>query len=261
MQKIKIVRAPEKDFPFAVAYKPAGLPSAPLKGREGNDAFSLMAEMFPELKTVRGKNKIECGLLHRLDTDTRGLLMAAATQDAYDFMQDLQKNGGFIKTYRASCRVKPDNAPLLGGFPPVPETFADCIDGGEADITSFFRNYGAGSKTVRPVTDESGKAAAKKVGQKKAYTTRIKLLSHAGGAAELECAVTQGFRHQVRCHCAWLGFPIIGDRLYNADCKSASEPLRFAAVRLEFMNPVTGEREVVTGNEECLISRTAEKGV
>ena len=167
-------------------------------------------------------------------------------------MQDLQTKGGFIKTYRASCTVKPDNAAALGGFPPAPANFADYIQRGAADIMSFFRTYGAGGKAVRPVTEISGKAAVKKVGQKKAYTTRVRLLSFSEANTELECTLTQGFRHQVRCHCAWCGFPIRGDRLYHADYTSAVEPLRFAAVKLEFINPATGQKEVV----DCGAGRT-----
>ena len=161
MQKVKTVREPSADFPFAVIYKPQGLPSAPLKGRTGEDAFSFAADIFPELKKVHGKNEIECGLLHRIDTDTQGLLMAAATQEAYDFMCSAQKEGKFIKTYRANCIFNPDNAKTLGGFPPSFDLFGGYKQK-DADVNSFFRNYGIGQKEVRPVTEYSSDSALKK---------------------------------------------------------------------------------------------------
>lgn len=56
----------------------------------------------------------------------------------------------------------------------------------------------------------------------------------------MECKITQGYRHQVRAHLAWLGLPVKGDALYNADFRLARErgaedmEMRFEAVSLEF---------------------------
>ena len=244
MQKVKIVREPSADFPFAVIYKPQGLPSAPLKGRTGEDAFSFAADIFTELKKVHGKNEIECGLLHRIDTDTQGLLMAAATQEAYDFMCSAQKEGKFVKTYRANCIFNPDNAKTLGGFPPGFDLFGGYKQK-DADVNSFFRNYGIGQKEVRPVTEYSSDSALKKIGVKKMYTTHFMLISKDGKSTEFLCRITQGYRHQVRCHCAWCGFPIIGDKIYNAADRFAEKTMQFVAVKLEFPNPVTGITEKI----------------
>ena len=245
MQKIKVIREPSADFPFAVIYKPQGLPSAPLKGRTGSDAFSLIADIFPELKNVIGKNQIECGLLHRIDTDTQGLLMAAATQESYDFLCSAQKEGRFVKTYRAYCIFKPENANILGGFPSAFDYLKNCKSAKEFDVNSFFRNYGQGQKEVRPVTEHSAGAALKKIGTKKMYTTHFSLISRDADYAEFSCRITQGYRHQVRCHCAWCGFPIVGDVIYNAADRFSEKNMRFFAVKLEFPNPVTGITEIV----------------
>ena len=50
---------------------------------------------------VRGKKAIEAGLLHRLDTDTRGLVLFAKDQKVYDFLAARQEAGQMIKTYCA----------------------------------------------------------------------------------------------------------------------------------------------------------------
>ena len=46
---------------------------------------------------VRGKKEIEAGLLHRLDTDTRGLVLFAKDQAVYDFLAARQEAGQMIK--------------------------------------------------------------------------------------------------------------------------------------------------------------------
>src|SRR6266852_483157 len=72
---LRIVHA---DGQVVVADKPAGMPSHPLKPGETGTAANALVGRFPELASV-GPAPREGGLVHRLDTDTSGLLLAART--------------------------------------------------------------------------------------------------------------------------------------------------------------------------------------
>ena len=100
---IKIISAPSKENPFVVLHKPSDLPSAPLNENDTDNAFYECAKLFPELLIVHGKKQCEHGLLHRLDTATNGLLVIAASDEAYTALQLSQQNGLFEKTYTAVC--------------------------------------------------------------------------------------------------------------------------------------------------------------
>ncbi len=226
--QIEILKEPTDDKPFLVIYKPRGLPSAPLNAEDTDNALAQACAMYPQIKSVCGKKAIEYGLLHRLDTATDGLLLIAASQECYDFLMTEQKEGRFIKTYSALCDIIPDNAEQLGGFPPVPAP--------SVSVTSYFRPYGQGRKEVRPVTEESGKAALSKLGFKKLYTTKIEITKISDSRAKAVCEIAEGYRHQVRCHLAWTGYPVIGDPLYNSDKKNA-ENLLFSATKISFEYP------------------------
>lgn len=246
MQKIKIVSSPTEEKPFVVIYKPQGLPSAPLK--DGDDsALTQAIEIFPQLKNVFGRKLIEHGLLHRIDTQTEGLLLVAASQFFYDNLLSEQSDGKFIKTYNAECITAFDETSNeKNGFPPVDEKLLKELESGKAvRISTYFRNYGEGQKSVRPVTENSGKAALKKLGKQKKYTTEIKLAAKTEFSYFFDCKISSGYRHQVRCHLAWLGFPIIGDRIYNFSEKNTNpeEKMRFKATGLQFTNPVTMNNE------------------
>ena len=225
---IDIIKEPTPDKPYLVIYKPKGLPSAPLTADDNENALTQACAMYPQIKSVCGKKAIEYGLLHRLDTATDGLMVIAASQECYDFLMTEQREGRFIKTYRAQCDIIPDNADLLGGFPPVPSS--------PSTVRSYFRPYGQGRKEVRPVTEESGKAALSKLGSKKLYTTKIEITRISDTRATALCEITEGYRHQVRCHLAWAGYPVVGDALYNSDKKNA-ENLLFSATKISFEYP------------------------
>ena len=239
MDNIKIISEPSESQPFIVLYKTSGLPSAPISAADEDNAFSMAAKLFPEVMNVSGRKEIEHGLLHRLDTVTSGLLMIATTQSFYDYMLEEQKNGRFVKYYEAECIDCPNNSELLKGFPPV--DFDDrkkLLCGELVIVSSYFRNYGAGQKEVRPVSHSSNPAVMKKIGKQVVYNTEIKLIKQAvasGDSFTFECKLTAGYRHQVRSHLAWLGFPIIGDTLYNSAEKLSDNPqIHFTATKLMF---------------------------
>ncbi len=216
MAEIRIIQSPDKEHPFAVVYKPASLPSAPLKAGE-ESALTQALACFPELKDVHGKKEIEHGLVHRIDTATKGLLLIAATQSAYENFKIQQKDHEFIKFYKA--RVEPEKA----------------AEDREFSITSMFRPFGPKGKLVKPVFLNSSAADKKKAG-KKVYTTNIRL---EGNFAI--CSIAEGYRHQVRAHLAYCGYPIKGDLQYNPSARE-NETMEFEAYRIEFINPATGKK-------------------
>lgn len=242
MEKIKVIKEPTSEKPFLVIWKPKGLPSAPLNKNDSNNAVVQAAELFEELKKVQGRKEIELGLLHRLDTATDGLLLIAATQECYDFLLSEQRDGRFIKTYTARCDIIPENAKILTGFPEEKIFTKKIEEETFFTVESFFRPYGKHGGEVRPVTEKSGTAALKKIGNKKLYKTEIKITGKTEYAADAECTISQGFRHQVRCHLAWAGLPVQGDFLYNSQFKNIldkknAEKLMFSATKISFYYP------------------------
>lgn len=239
MSSIQIIKTPDDNKPFAVIYKPSGLPTAPLNENDTQSAFSQAAKLFPELLTVKGKKEVEHGLIHRLDTATCGLVIIAATQECYDFLINEQQNDRIIKWYSAVCKIAPCR---LEGFPAlnvIPEYKTDS----HITLSSFFRAYGPGRKQVRPVTTQSGTRALEKTDKPVLYTTDIfiKNIDSNTDLAKTECRITKGYRHQVRCHLAWCGLPVINDRLYNPDTSllkdESTEPMKFCASKIEFEYP------------------------
>ena len=223
MNKIKIIKAPDSNKPFAIIDKPAGLPSAPLTADDTENAFAQAAQMFPQLLQVHGRKEIEHGLLHRLDTATSGLMIIAATQECYDFLMNEQKEDRIIKTYIAECGL-----------------LRSACNDETIKIQSYFRPYGPGRKEVRPVAIDSNKAVLAKVEKKVLYTTNVtvKSIDKTRNTAIVECKITNGYRHQVRSHLAWCGLPVINDKIYNPTAdKKSTEQMHFCAAKIEFEYP------------------------
>ena len=78
--------------------------------------------------------------------------------------------------------------------------------------------------------------------------TRWRLLGTSQGRSRLALEPVTGRSHQLRVHCAYMGTPIVGDRLYGVT-EAAQEPrMLLHAERLEFQHPVTGEPMSVTSD-------------
>lgn len=249
---------------WAVVYKPPHLPTAPLRADERNTLVCWFLQS-PEVQKqsaeyglrsreaqVRGKKEIEAGLLHRLDTDTRGLVLFAKNQAVYDFLAARQEAGQMIKTYCAFVKPSPSQAMEYNGYGFNATELSTLKELSAAQrviaaqeqvvvqepvaaqlpltLESQFRNFGPGAKRVAPVF--SGSRHYKKDGR--LYTTVIEaadiLPSPIDGndtvtqtACEsrpspplirVRCRLSRGYRHQVRAHLAAAGLPIAGDPLY-----------------------------------------------
>ena len=234
--KIEFLNTPSKENPFLVISKPSGLPTAPLSAQDTNNALYLAAQTFPEILSVNSKKEIEHGLIHRIDTVTEGLILIATTQDAYENFINQQKNNNFTKFYTAICQK---NQNSKEGFPDFPQPNIFCQN--EFQIQSYFRYFGQGRKEVRPVPIENlNKTQQKKVEGTSIYTTNVKIISEQNDTVKVECNITKGFKHQVRCHLCWANLPIKNDPVYNQNAEK-SEQIKFYASKLQFLHPVTNQ--------------------
>lgn len=208
---------------MAIANKPHGMPTVPLKGQsmEGTLLYEVALEC-PQVLEVQGRNSWEYGTMHRLDTATAGLVVFAKTQKFYDYLMDIQKRGLFIKTYAARTiaddRLVTKDSPVFTVTRPLV-------------VTSFFRSFGPGAKQVRPTMD------VKRADTPVSYTTQVRMTDETQGL--FECTITRGFRHQIRAHLAWIGHPIVGDELYGQK-QDESQTMELTCTCVEF--PLWGSR-------------------
>jgi 23S rRNA pseudouridine1911/1915/1917 synthase len=200
---------------YAVVYKPPFMHTAPLREGETGTLLDWFTAIFPPALKLEGRKKIEGGLVHRLDFETEGLALIAKKQDFLDAVFLQQEKGSFVKEYGAIVSPRSTSSPgeqTLPGFPPPPP-FSFCIE-------SRFRPYGRGRKTVRPLAEKTGR----KETNEKVYRTEILESTELDGAhTYLRLRIQRGFRHQIRCHLAWIGMPILYDPLYRADYRIEAE--------------------------------------
>jgi 23S rRNA pseudouridine1911/1915/1917 synthase len=131
-----------------------------------------------------GYRPSEAGLLHRLDTHTSGLLLAARTHDAFTALQRALRDGAIEKRYYAL--VKSD-----------PGLHARAID-----------------LALAPHPKNRRKVAVARAGGKSAQT-RISIAKRGKHWTLLDVSVDHAYRHQIRVHLSAIGFPLAGDVLYG----------------------------------------------
>jgi 23S rRNA pseudouridine1911/1915/1917 synthase len=212
----------EETDDYAVVFKPPKMHSAPLKKKEDGTLFDWFCSQTSHV----------VHMVHRLDFETHGLVMFAKNQKNFDFFKSLQNNGEFIKEYSAVCTENTENA---SGFPPSP---VDLFSLKEKTLTieSYFRPYGQGRKLVRPVTENKKyrEIAKDKGGFYKTEITNI-------NGNVLNVRIKRGFRHQIRCHLCWVGFPVMNDVLYPVPVDNDLGKLSLRSHALFFNDPSTGE--------------------
>ncbi|MBO4387968.1 MAG: RNA pseudouridine synthase [Spirochaetales bacterium] len=207
---------------FAAFYKPKGIPTAPLKfSRDGKSLLEQVIARYPAVSSVRGYSDWEPGLLHRLDTATSGLVLIAVDNDAFERLSSFQDRDLMTKTYTARVLRKMPDA----SFPPLDEELLGALAGGipvrRFAVESAFRAWGVGRQAVRPCSPSSRK------GSSRVYRT---IICRGPEADTAVCTITRGFRHQIRCHLAWIGFPIAGDGLYGG----SDGPLELECTKITF---------------------------
>ena len=205
---------------FLIVYKPPKMHSAPGKGE---NLVEWCSSLVPE---IRGLNN-EGGLLHRLDYETQGLLLFARTRHSFERLLDDQKQGKIAKEYGAYVSRAQKK---LNGFPVFSGTFP------RERIDSYFRPFGPGRKEVRPVVFQA---------KGRPYRTEILEFDSSEGTESddtlyLRLRIYQGFRHQIRCHLSWAGFPVLNDPVYGGQ-KMGQGVLALRAEGIQFADPGSGK--------------------
>jgi 23S rRNA pseudouridine1911/1915/1917 synthase len=202
--------------------KPAGQHTAPLRSQEAGTLLGALLERCPEIAGLPGIKPVEPGLLHRLDRDTSGVVVAARTASAFQDLHAQFRAGGVRKEYLAVC---------------VPRS--SVRTGERFRLESRFAPYGPGRRRVRvvPPAGEPKKQAA----SPRTYQTDAEVLAVRGTLAVVRVTILRGFRHQVRAHLAHLGLPIAGDPLYGEPCPPGLPPrLYLHAAAVELTHPASG---------------------
>src|SRR5690606_37544019 len=130
---------PDPDLPLVVRYedahlviadKPAGVPSHPLRPDEKGTLAGALVARYPEMAHV-GYAQREPGILHRLDNDTSGLLIAARSARAFELLRAMLTAGRIENRYLAvvadSPGVRPIDAPIAPP-PSDPRRVHACVD-------------------------------------------------------------------------------------------------------------------------------------
>lgn len=146
--------------------------------------------------------------VHRLDRDTSGLLILARSREVRATLGRAFESGSVAKRYLAVVRGA------------LPEACGEiCLPlGGDLDHPPRQR--------VDPILGRRS-------------TTRWRSLAGARGLSLVELEPVTGRSHQLRVHLAWLGCPIVGDRLYGA-VGGATMPLALHAAAVSFPHPRHG---------------------
>ena len=174
-----------EDGHLIVIDKPAGMVVHPAPGNlEGTLVNALLAHCGPSLAGIGGVRRP--GIVHRLDKDTSGLLVAAKTEPVH---QVLSRDFALRRIERAY-------AAIVWGVP-MPAT---------GEISGNIGRSTVNRKKMAVVAEGRGKPAVTR------YRVERRFRDH---AALLECRLLTGRTHQIRVHLAHSGYPLIGDPVYG----------------------------------------------
>lgn len=179
-----------EDAAVIVCDKPAGMPCMPLRpGELGTLSNGLLAK-FPELQGV-GYGPREPGLLHRLDTDTSGLVVFARTAQAFEILKDSLEDRLLEKEYLVICEEQ--NLTDRGTI--------------EVPLTNHPKDQRRVLACVHPrdVMRLSPRPAS----------TEYEVVERKGRWALVRVKLNKASRHQIRAHFAHIEAPLAGDTLYG----------------------------------------------
>ena len=212
-----------EDGDVLVIDKAPGMVVHPSPGHASGTLIHAALAHLPKLAAVGGKQRP--GVVHRLDKDTSGLILLAKNDRTHQFLQGQFSHRQVEKTYIA----------LVDGHPPTPAGRVDAGIGRDR----LHRKRMSIQPSGRPAQTE--------------YHTREDFSEH----TLLEVCPRTGRTHQIRVHMAFLGCPVVGDRVYGRRTPSlpvARQMLHAAELRIRirdgeapmsFLAPLPADMEQV----------------
>ena len=189
--------------------KPAGLVVHPAPGHpDGTLVNALLFHCGGSLSGVGGA--LRPGIVHRIDRDTSGLIIAAKNDAAHQSLSAQLQDHTLSRTYEAV---------VVGGLREDSGTVDAPIGRHQTD------------RKKMAVTDRGGKPAV----------THWEVLERFQGYTYVRCRLETGRTHQIRVHMAHIGHPVYGDTVYgNKKPVPGLTGQCLHAVGLRFLHPRTG---------------------
>jgi 23S rRNA pseudouridine1911/1915/1917 synthase len=199
-----------EDGDVIVLDKPSGLVVHPGVGNASGTLANALLFRYPEVASVGPPERP--GIVHRLDKETSGVMIAARSVRAYDSLVMQFKRKEVWKIYLGLVRGK--------------------ISSPEGRISWAIGRHATDGKRIS-VRSRNPKDAE----------TRFKVLETFRASTLLEIRPMTGRTHQIRVHLAAAGHPVIGDRLYGGKKGAKEAPRLFLHAHiLSFIHPATGKR-------------------
>jgi 23S rRNA pseudouridine1911/1915/1917 synthase len=213
-----------EDIPLDVVYedddlivinKPVGMVVHPAPGHPGGTLVNaLLYHCGDTLSGIGGE--LRPGIVHRIDRDTSGLLVAAKNDRAHGALSAQLADHSLHRVYEAV---------VCGNLKE---------DAGLVDIP-----IGRSPKDRK-------KMAADRVNGREAVT-HWRVLARLRGYTHVECRLETGRTHQIRVHFASIGHPLLGDRVYGGGKPYPGLPGQcLHAKELRFVHPRSGEQMTLT---------------
>ena len=209
---------PPQDIPLDVVYedddvivvnKPTGLVVHPAPGHpDGTLVNALLHHCGDSLSGIGGEKRP--GIVHRIDRDTSGLIIAAKNDAAHLTLSAQLKDHSLSRTY-------------------------ECLVTG-----NMKQDSGTVDAPIGRSSADRKKMAVVPTGRR--AVTHWEVVARYPGVTHLRCRLETGRTHQIRVHMAYIGHPILGDTVYGA--KKPVPGLTgqcLHATGLRFVHPRTGE--------------------
>lgn len=201
-----------EDHDVILVNKPKGMVVHPAAGHySGTLVNALMYHCKDDLSGINGV--LRPGIVHRIDMDTTGVIIACKNDLAHASIADQLKEHTITRRYEAIVHgvLKSDSGTV------------------DAPIA---RNPKDRKKMCVAARDSDGKRAV----------THYRVLNRFKNYTHIECRLETGRTHQIRVHMAYIGYPLLGDVLYDsAKCPYKLQGQTLHAGVLGFIHPRTGE--------------------
>lgn len=195
---------PEPDIPLNIIYedddilvinKQPGLLVHPTLSQKRHTLVNALVARYPDINRV-GKSPLRPGIVHRLDKDTSGLIVAAKNQEAFFFLKKQFLSRAVRKIYLA----------IVEGVPKEKE--------GVIKFQIRPSKLNRLKKVAVRQPDRSGRKSVRDA------ETQYRVKEEFGDEfAIVEASPKTGRTHQIRVHLSAIGHPVVGDSLYGAKKK------------------------------------------